>query len=177
MLDYLKDDDFKIETKNNLEIIEYIIKRFEKFLANNNKLKRELLWENETQYKPETAWQQVFHAYIYEYLGQNNINIEQERETGSGPIDFCFSQGSKLRVLIEFKLSKNNPIKGLTKQLEKYKECTDNVKAAYFICINVHKEKQTQRIVAELNEAKKKLNLDTNIIVIDGHINPSASNL
>lgn len=177
LLDYLKDDDFKIETKNNLEIIEYIIKRFEKFLANNNKLKRELLWKNETQYKPETAWQQVFHAYIYEHLGQNNINIEQERETGSGPIDFCFSQGSKLRVLIEFKLSKNNPIKGLTKQLEKYKECTDNVKAAYFICINVHKEKQTQRIVAELNEAKKKLNLDTNIIVIDGHINPSASNL
>lgn len=177
LLDYLKDVDFKIETKNNLEIIEYIIKRFEKFLANNNKLKRELLWKNDIEYNPETAWQQVFHTYVYEYLEQNNINIEQERETNSGPVDFCFSQGSKLRVLIEFKLSVNSPVKGLTKQLEKYKECTDNVKAAYFICINVHKEKQTQKIAAELNEAKKKLNLDTNIIVIDGHINPSASNL
>lgn len=177
LLDYLKDVDFKIETKNNLEIIDYIVQRFEKFLANNNKLKRELLWKNDTEHNPETAWQQVFHTYIYEYLEQNNINVEQERETNSGPVDFCFSQGSKLRVLIEFKLSINSPIKGLTKQLEKYKECTDNIKAAYFICINVHKEKQTQKIAAELNEAKKKLNLDTNIIVIDGHINPSASNL
>ena len=177
LLDYLKDVDFKIETKNNLEIIKYIIKRFEKFLSNNNKLKRELLWKNDIEYNPETAWQQVFHTYVYEYLEQNNINIEQERETNSGPVDFCFSQGSKLRVLIEFKLSVNSPVKGLTKQLEKYKECTDNVKAAYFICINVHKEKQTQKIAEELNEAKKKLNLDTNIIVIDGHINPSASNL
>ncbi len=110
-------------------------------------------------------------------MSQNNINVEKERETGSGPVDFCFSNGSKLRVLIEFKLSTNSPIKGLTKQLEKYKDCTDNVKVAYFICINVHKEKQTQKIVVELNEAKKKLHLDTNIIVIDGHINPSASNL
>lgn len=177
LLDYLEDIDFKIETKNNLEIIEYIIKRFEKFLANNNKLKRELLWKNDAEYSPETAWQQVFHTYVYEYLEQNNINIEQERETGSGPIDFCFSNGSKLRVLIEIKLSVNNPRKGLSKQLEKYKECTDNVKAAYFICINVHKEKQTQEIVADLNKEKQKLNIDTNIIVIDGHINPSASNL
>lgn len=177
LLDYLEDIDFKIETKNNLEIIEYIIKRFEKFLADNNKLKRELLWKNDAEYNPETAWQQVFHTYVYEYLEQNNINIEQERETGSGPIDFCFSHGSKLRVLIEFKLSVNNPRKGLSKQLEKYKECTDNVKAAYFICINVHKEKQTQEIVADLNKEKQKLNIDTNIIVIDGHINPSASNL
>lgn len=177
LLDYLKDVDFKIETKNNLEIINYIIQRFEKFLANNNKLKQELLWENDTKYKPEKAWQQIFHTYVYEYLEQNNINIEQERETNSGPVDFCFSQGSKLRVLIEFKLSINSPVKGLTKQLEKYKECTDNVKAAYFICINVHKEKQSQKISAELNEAKKKLNIDTNIIVIDGRINPSASNL
>ena len=177
LLDYLKDFDFKIEAKNNLEIISYIIKRFEKFIMNNNKLKRELLWKNNFDYNPETAWQQVFHTYVYEYLEQNNINIEQERETSSGPVDFCFSQGSKLRVLIEFKLSVNQPIKGLTKQLEKYKECTDNVKAAYFICINVHKEKQTQKIAAELNTEKKKLNLNTNIIVIDGHINPSASNL
>ena len=75
LLDYLKDVDFKIETKNNLEIIEYIIKRFEKFLVNNNKLKRELLWKNDIDYNPETAWQQVFHTYVYEYLEQNNINI------------------------------------------------------------------------------------------------------
>lgn len=177
LFEYFKDIDCKIEVKNNLGIINYIIKRFEKFIINNNKIKRELLWKNNSEYNPETAWQQVFHTFIYEYLERNNINIEQERETGSGPVDFCFSQGSKLRVLIEFKLSVNQPIKGLTKQLEKYKECTDNVKAAYFICINVHKEKQTQKIAAELNAEKKKLNLNTNIIVIDGHINPSASNL
>lgn len=177
LLEYLKDSDLRINTTNNLEIIKYIIERFEKFINNNNKIKRELLWEDDSKYKPESAWQQVFHAFIYEYLTLNNINIEQERETGSGPVDFCFSKGNKLRVLIEFKLSVNSPVKGLTKQLEKYKECTDNVKAAYFICINVHKEKQNQKIMVELTKEKNKLDLDTHVIVIDGRINPSASNL
>ena len=176
LLDYLKDLDLRIDITDNLEIIEYIIRRFEKFINNNNKIKRELLWED-SKYKPESAWQQVFHLFVYEYLTLNDINVEQERETGSGPVDFCFSKGSKLRVLIEFKLSKNSPLKGLTKQLEKYKECTDKVKAAYFVCINVHKKKQSQQIAAELLKEKKRLGLDTKIIVIDGRINPSASNL
>ena len=160
LLDYLKDLDLRIDITDNLEIIEYIIRRFEKFINDNNKIK-----------------QQVFHLFVYEYLTLNDINVEQERETGSGPVDFCFSKGSKLRVLIEFKLSKNSPLKGLTKQLEKYKECTDKVKAAYFVCINVHKKKQSQQIAAELLKEKKRLGLDTKIIVIDGRINPSASNL
>ena len=176
LLDYLKDLDLRIDITDNLEIIEYIIRRFEKFINDNNKIKRELLWED-SKYKPESAWQQVFHLFVYEYLTLNDINVEQERETGSGPVDFCFSKGSKLRVLIEFKLSKNSPLKGLTKQLEKYKECTDKVKAAYFVCINVHKKKQSQQIAAELLKEKKRLGLDTKIIVIDGRINPSASNL
>lgn len=171
--------DIKI-TKNddNLKIIEYIIERFEKFIQHNNKLKRELLWKNEHEYKPETAWQQVFHTFINEILSICNIDVIPEKETGSGPVDFYFSNGSKLRVLAEFKLSTNKKLKdGLVKQLERYKECTDNVKAAYFICINVHKTKQSQVIFSELSKIKEKLNLNAKIIVIDGRIEQSASNL
>ncbi len=177
LLTYLKESDFKIDICDNLSVINYIIERFEKFVINNNKLKRELLFKDNGKHKPESAWQQVFHTFISEFLYWNNIDVIPEKETGSGPVDFCFSQGSKMRVLVELKLSTNAPIKGLTKQLEKYKECTDNVKAAYFICINVHKEKTTQKIAADLLEARRKLNLDTKIVVIDGNINQSASNL
>lgn len=175
--EYLNHSDLTIRNDDDLKIIKYIIEKFEKFVSNNNKLKRELLWKNESEHKPETAWQQIFHTYIDAILFSNNLDVISERETQSGPVDFCFSKGSKLRVLIELKLSTNSPIKGLVKQLEKYKECTDNVKTSYFICINVHKKKSNQKIFDELVREKNRLNLDTNIIIIDGHINPSASNL
>lgn len=176
ILGYLRSEDFRIGEQNELQIIDFIIKKFKNFIRHNNKLKRELLWNN-NKCKKESAWQQVFHAYIDAFLYSNDIDVIPERETQSGPVDFCFSKGSKIRVLVELKLSTNNPEKGLAKQLERYKECMENVKAAYFICFNVHKDKSSQKIFEELSKTKEELGLETNIIVIDGKIEPSASNL
>lgn len=176
VLGYLSSENLKIREQNELRIIDFIIKKFENFIRHNNKLKRELLWNN-NKCKGERAWQQVFHTYIEAFLSSNDIDIIPERETQSGPVDFCFSKGNKLRVLVELKLSTNNPGKGLANQLERYKECMENVKTAYFICFNVHKDKSSQKILEELSEIKRDLGLETNIIVINGKIEQSASNL
>ena len=176
IIGYLKFEDLKIRGQNELQIIDFIIRKFENFIRHNNKLKRELLWNNKKS-KKESVWQQVFHVYIDVFLSLNNIDVIPERETQSGPVDFCFSKGNKIRVLVELKLSTNDPEKGLAKQLERYKECMENVKAAYFICFNVHKDKSSQKIFEELSKTKEELGLETNIIVIDGKIEPSASNL
>ena len=62
-------------------------------------------------------------------------------------------------------------------QLEEYKKCVDNVKA-YFICFNLEEDdSKYNKLVADLNKKKKELELNTEIIIIDGRIRPSASNL
>lgn len=107
----------------------------------------------------------------------NKIETEPESQTGSGPVDFKLSNSGE-RVLIELKLSDHKKLMaGLTEQLEKYKECTEPVKA-YFICFDVEKDFQSsQRKQAKLIQAKKDLGLDTEIIWIDGRIKPSGSKL
>lgn len=168
---------YKIEYTSPAEIIDNIINNFKKKIDTDNNIKRELLWYNGKARK-EKSWQQAFHLFIFETLSANNIDVTPEAETGYGPVDFKFSKGNNLRVLIEIKLSKNNPIKGLEKQLEKYKECTQNLQRAYFICFDVEEDLQkSQKMRVELFKRKRELKLNTEIIFIDGRINPSASNL
>ena len=92
-------------------------------------------------------------------------------------MDFKLSFSGE-RVLIELKLSDHQKLlEGLTEQLKKYEECKEPVKA-YFICFDVEKASQASlRKQAKLMQAKRELGLDTEIIWIDGRINPSASRL
>lgn len=171
---------YKIEIeKHKLTIIDDLIKDFKNLLDNNNDIKRSICWAGEEKPKQEKAWQSAFHLFVTRILKSNNIDLTPEYQTGSGPVDFKFSYTASFRVLIELKLSSNtNYIDGLVKQTEKYKECTENTKKAYFIFINVEKEEQKWlEKINRLKEKKKELNIDTEIIFIDGRINPSASNL
>ena len=164
--------------EHKLNVIDKLIKDFKFLLDNNNDVKRVFCWAGE-KHKHEIAWQAAFHLFIYKILEQNKIDLSPEHQTGSGPIDFKFSYTASFRVLIEIKLSSNpNYIDGLIKQTEKYKQCTENTKKSYFIFINVDKEEQKWlEKVNRLNQKKKELDIDTEIVFIDGRINPSASNL
>lgn len=169
-------DEINVKNLSLIEIVDETIKRFKNKIDNDNDIKRNLLW-CENRPRNEKAWQQAFHLTIFQKLEDANIDISPEAQTGSGPIDFKLSKGNDCRILIEIKLSKNNPLKGLELQLEKYKECVGN-KKAYFICFNLEQDNQKyQKLVTDLNNKKIELNLNTEIIIIDGRINPSASNL
>lgn len=169
-------NDVNVESLEILDAIDKIIKKFKDKIDNNNDIKRNLLWINEKPRKEKT-WQQAFHLAIFQKLEDVDLDIVPEYQTGSGPIDFTITKGSNTRILIEIKLSKNNPIKGLESQLEEYKKCVGHVKA-YFICFNLEKDNDKyNKLSADLNKKKKELGLDTEIIIIDGRINPSASNL
>lgn len=176
---YVNSEAYKINRdKDKLTIINDLIKEFKVLIDNNNYIKRELLW-TKNKHKPEKAWQSIFHLFVDRVLAKNDIDLSREFQTGSGPIDFKFSQGSSFRVLIEIKLSSNNNyIDGFTKQTEKYKKCTENTKRAYYIYFDVESDYQnSQKKVKKLHDKKTELGIDTEIIVIDGRINPSASNL
>lgn len=169
-------DLFQKSCKIPIEVIDEIINNFKKLIDNNNDIKRNALYVKGLR-RPEKCWQAAFHLFISEIMRINKIETEPESQTGSGPVDFKLSNSGE-RVLIELKLSDHKKLMaGLTEQLEKYKECTEPVKA-YFICFDVEKDFQSsQRKQAKLIQAKKDLGLDTEIIWIDGRIKPSGSKL
>lgn len=168
-------DEIDIKGLGILDVIDETIKRFKDKIDNNNDIKRNLLWMDNKP-RNEKCWQQAFHLSIFQKLEDAGLNVDPEYQTGRGPIDFCISKGVKCRILIEIKLSKNNPIKGLEHQLEVYKKCVENVKA-YFICFNLEEDNNKyNKLNADLERKRKELNLNTEIIIIDGRINKSGSN-
>lgn len=154
-----------------LNIIESIIEGFVMTMENNNKILRNL------EDKNEDAWQSTFYLYCKRTCDENNIDISPEAETGLGPIDFKLSQGSSFKILIEMKLSSNpNAIKGLEKQLEIYKKCSVPVTKAYYIYVDLEKDiKKSDKRKQNLLNRKKELELDSEIVFIDGKVKPSAS--
>ena len=154
-----------------MEIIDSIIEGYVSIMENNNKILRSL--ENQN----EPSWQNAFLLYCKRTCEENDINILPEAETGLGPVDFMLSKGNSFKVLIELKLSSNpNYIKGLDKQLEIYKKCMEPVTRAYFIYIDLDKDKnKSDGKKQKILNRKKELALNSEIIFIDGKVKLSAS--
>lgn len=159
--------------------VDIVVKEFQKYISNDNELKRLLLWEDENKCKPESHWQKIFQLFTHIYLEHYNIDLSRETSTNKGFIDFKLSRGSNERILIEMKLSKNLKFKnGLTKQLEEYKTCFNNVKKSYYIYIDLEKDFSiANQKRAELMRLKKELDLNTEIILVNGLIQKPASKL
>ena len=105
-----------------------------------------------------------------------DIDITPEFPTGRGPVDFKFSEGETFKVLVEIKLSTNPQyLSGFTKQLEIYKNATNNVKKAYFIFVDLSKDEKSTDQLQKLLQLKRDYGLDTEILVIDGTLPDSAS--
>jgi hypothetical protein len=169
----------KLKKDSTENIVDKVVKEFQKYISNDNDLKRLLLWKNENKCQPESHWQKIFQLFSYLYLEYNNIDLSPETSTNKGFVDFKLSRGSNERILIEMKLSKNLKFKnGLTKQLEEYKTCFNNVKKSYYIYIDLEKDFSiSNQKRTELMRLKKELDLNTEIIFINGLIQKSASKL
>ena len=70
--------------------------------------------------KTEKTAQHLFFAIAYSYMQSNGIDITPEADTGNGPVDFKFSNGSTPKVLVELKLSKGRVFHGYEEQLPIY---------------------------------------------------------
>lgn len=164
-----------INKQNKLKTIDELLKRFQKYMSDHTDYKRYLLY-TDGKHKNEHAWQQTFNCYIDDSLRRLDIDITPEFPTGRGPVDFKFSEGETFKVLVEIKLSTNPQyLSGFTKQLEIYKNATNNVKKAYFIFVDLSKDKKSTDQLQKLLQLKKDYGLDTEILVIDGTLPDSAS--
>ena len=148
---------------------------FKSFVENEGGYK--LLW-NDNKPKPESAAQLLLYGVTKSHCMYLDIDITRESNSGSGPVDFKFSQGYNRRVLIETKLVSNSKYwNGLTKQLPKYMTA-EGIQNGIFMLIAFNEDELIK--CTDLIEKAKALVLPykIEIIIVDASNNKvSASKL
>ena len=132
-LTYTERYPLKVESPPNTieglySVVAVIIDQYRQLIEHNG-LNREL-YDNDGKPKHESSSQRLFFAVALSYCQANNLDISPEVDSGSGQIDFKFSHGYNVKVLVEIKLSTNNKVvRGYEKQLEVYKATEQTNKA------------------------------------------------
>ena len=127
-----------------------------------------MLWDDErNKPKRELALQILFYGFLKAYALFLNFDITRESNAGSGPVDFKFSQGHIVRILLETKLVSNSKYwNGITKQLPKYLTAEGIERGIFILCAFTIEEMNKAN---ELIDKVRRLNLtyDIDIIVLD----------
>lgn len=122
----------------------------------------------------EKVAQTLFFATAFAYCQSNNLDITPEADTGNGPVDFKFSSGASMRILVELKLSKNDVLKGYQSQLKTYMEAED-AKAAHYVVIDLGRVGRKWDLLKAANDKDRAQNAPYTVWRIDGSARPSAS--
>lgn len=160
------------------ETVNKIILQFKKNIEVNGL--NELLY-NEPKFgrkrKNERYSQLLFYTVSDCYCDANNLDISREPNAGSGAVDFKFSNGYILKILVEIKLSSHkNLIEGYTLQLNKYMESEQTSKSAYVV-INVNNSPKIKALLRLEKETQVKNKECPKVYIIDGRLKPTASKL
>jgi len=159
------------------EIVNKIIEQFKKNIELNGA--NELLWTGKKYHKkvrPERYSQLLFFSTADAYCKANNVDINREPNSGSGPVDFKLSHGYEARVLVELKLSSNKSlVHGYEKQLPTYQESESAHRSVYVILQVTETAKSVETVLELQKEARNKGEKAPDIILIDARLKPSAS--
>ncbi|MCJ1962074.1 hypothetical protein [Novosphingobium mangrovi (ex Hu et al. 2023)] len=136
------------------------------------------LWEElwiDGKPKRERAAQLIYFAIADAYCRANNVDISPEAHMGGGPIDFKFSVGYDVRVLVEMKRSGGQVKHGYEKQLEIYLDAA-RTNLGVFVIMDFGDLGRKLDAINEIRQAR----IDTGeraskIIVIDSTQKASAS--
>ena len=154
-------------------VVQTIVGQF-KFLVEKKGLVK-LLWHNKEPHHEDVA-QRVFFGIAHSYCAANNLDITPEADTGSGAVDFKFSAGHRIKVLVETKLSTNwNLVGGYEKQLEAYKESEQTFRAVYLVVDIGGMGKKDTRLVELRNERRKQGEPVSDLVFVDAVVKPPAS--
>ena len=155
-----------------LAVVRDIIDHYKKQIEHNNLW--EMLWHG-SRPKRERASQLLFYAVADVFCKANNLDVTPEANMGGGPVDFKFSSGYDVRVVVELKKSNGTVEHGYSKQLEVYKEAA-GTKVGIFVVIDVGgMGKKLINIKAARDKKIQAGESASDIFVIDGKRKPSAS--
>ena len=166
----------KIENINDLiEIVSTICNKFKENIEFNG-LNEFLYFEGNP--RKERIAQKLFFCIADSYCESNNIDINPEPNAGRGAVDFKFSIGYTMRVIVEVKLTTNNKlIHGFERQIKEYQKAEKNAHAIYLVIENGGSEKMIEKLVQIHNKQQQSKKNNCELIIIDGSIKPSASKI
>lgn len=156
-------------------IVEKIVERF-RFLIEKRGLWSEL-YEPSGKQRHEGSAQKLFYAIADGYCAANNLDVTPEAETGNGPVDFKFSLGRAIRIIVEIKLSTNGKlVAGYDTQTPIYQSAEESA-IGYYVVIDVGRMgKKLKRLFDRRNSIVKSGSKGLpKIELIDGTPKASAS--
>jgi hypothetical protein len=120
--------------------------------------------------------QLLFYSAADTYCKANNVDLSREPNAGNGPVDFKFSRGYELRVLVEIKLSSNKMlVHGFKMQLPTYAK-SEQAKRSIYVILQVGRSSSSIKTVNQIQKrAEEQGQKVPTIVVIDARIKPSAS--
>ena len=128
--------------------------------------------------RKERIAQRLFFSIADTYCESNNIDINPETNAGRGAVDFKFSIGYEVRVIVEIKLTTNSKlIHGFERQIKEYQKAEKNAYAIYLVIDNGGSETVINRLVEIHNKQQQLRKNNCDLIIIDGNIRPSASKI
>jgi hypothetical protein len=151
----------KIEQRGklNIDLVAKIVTTINEqflFLIENRGLSK-LLWREKRKPHHERVSQMIYFAVADSYCKANNLDVTPEADTGTGAVDFKFSQGYDSRVLVEIKLSTNpNVVSGYEKQLMTYARAERTMRAMYLVIDVGNMGKKDERLMKILNDNRSK---------------------
>jgi len=165
--------------KRDLETVAAVVMKIVdqfRILVEEKGLWKELL--DRRKPRKEKSAQRIFFAVADSYCKLNDLDVSPEADSGSGPVDFKFSDGYEARVLVEVKLSTNSKLlPGFERQLEAYKKAESSTSAMYLVIGLGNMTRKRKELFALRDRMQSQGKRVSNIIIVDGTRQLSASKL
>lgn len=129
-----------------------------------------VMWQDtsHTAAIPEPNMQLIFMATVDRYCEEAGVSMDREVETGRGPVDFVFTTGPRLRVILEVKKLTNGEFwNGLDIQTPIYMRSL-RVTRATFLAIRDSSSKNMDRRWEKLTEMASAASRPDRTITIEG---------
>ncbi|MGC5584133.1 hypothetical protein [Ornithinimicrobium sp. W1665] len=124
-------------TSDLMEFVEEVNRKFARFVEAQGGWS--LLWNDDSRKpKHESAIQLLYRGVVQAYCEANDVIVDREVELGRGPVDFAFSRGASIRVLMEIKKLNSDAIwHGLEEQLVSYME-SDGCTSGWYLAVQFY---------------------------------------
>jgi hypothetical protein len=149
-----------------------VLEHFKK-LTETTRVKAALYNDDKTSRK-ETGVQDVFYAVAASHTLFNDLDVSAEVVVGNGKVDYKFSLGRKIRIVVEMKLAKNGKlVDGLRNQLKAYADGEDAIHAFYLVVNNGGAGADTNLADFQAGIAANGTPAKTTVVMCDARLRPS----
>ncbi|MBC5825549.1 MAG: hypothetical protein GIX02_12125 [Candidatus Eremiobacteraeota bacterium] len=158
-----------------LQVVRDILKHFRHLVENTNA--KRLLYHEGNQPRDEKSVQDLFQAIALTQSLYSQLDVSPEVNSGRGPVDFKFSLGREIKVLVEIKLANNSHlVDSYLEQVSAYARA-EGAAGSFLLVVDLG----GQRAAANLGRLNRAMAADEGappeVLICDAKRQPSASRL